>query len=84
MWSGMGVIFKTIDTTPRVIFWARYMDWVVTGPLMIACLAMLSKADLVTLVFMMVTFAARAMPPIDHFDGRTLAAFGMYGVVDLF
>lgn len=53
MWSGMGVIFKTIDTTPRVIFWARYMDWVVTGPLMIACLAMLSKADLVTLVFMM-------------------------------
>ena len=50
----------------------------------IACLAMLSKADLVTLVFMMVTFAARAMPPIDHFDGRTLAAFGMYGVVDLF
>ena len=29
------------------------MDWVITGPLLIACLAMLSKSDLVTLVFMM-------------------------------
>jgi bacteriorhodopsin len=53
MWQGMGVLFKTIDTTPRVIFWAHYVDWVVTGPLIIACLAMLSKSDLVTLVFMM-------------------------------
>jgi len=53
MWSGLGVIYKTTDTTPRVIFWAHYMDWVITGPLLIACLAMLSKSDLVTLVFMM-------------------------------
>ena len=31
-WAGLGVEYKTTDTTPRVIFWARYLDWVVTGP----------------------------------------------------
>ena len=44
---------QTTDTTPRVIFWAHYIDWIITGPLLIACLAMVSKSDLVTLVFMM-------------------------------
>ena len=45
---------QTTDSTPRVIFWAHYVDWIVTGPLLIACLAMVSKSDLVSLVFMMV------------------------------
>ena len=31
-WSGLGVEYKTNDDTPRVIFWSRYIDWVVTGP----------------------------------------------------
>ena len=31
-WSGLGVEYKTTDETPRVIFWSRYLDWVVTGP----------------------------------------------------
>ena len=31
-WSGLGVEYKTSDATPRVIFWSRYLDWVVTGP----------------------------------------------------
>jgi hypothetical protein len=31
-WSGLGVEYKTTDETPRVIFWSRYFDWVVTGP----------------------------------------------------
>ena len=31
-WAGLGVEYKTTDTTPRVIFWAHYLDWVVTGP----------------------------------------------------
>jgi len=53
MWQGMGVMYKTTDTTPRVIFWGHYIDWVITAPLIIACLALLSKSDLVTLVFMM-------------------------------
>jgi len=52
MWEGLGVMFKTIDTTPRVIFWVHYMDWVVTGPLLITLLALLSKTDTVTTVFM--------------------------------
>merc|ERR1711865_735040 len=29
-WSGLGVEYKTTDETPRVIFWSRYIDWVVT------------------------------------------------------
>jgi hypothetical protein len=32
MWAGLGVEYKTTDTTPRVIFWARYLDWIVTLP----------------------------------------------------
>jgi bacteriorhodopsin len=32
MWAGLGVEYKTTDTTPRVIFWARYLDWVITTP----------------------------------------------------
>ena len=31
-WAGLGVEYKTTDTTPRVIFWAHYLDWVITGP----------------------------------------------------
>eukprot|EP00277_Geminigera_cryophila_P031071 CAMPEP_0173059236 /NCGR_PEP_ID=MMETSP1102-20130122/1845_1 /TAXON_ID=49646 /ORGANISM="Geminigera sp., Strain Caron Lab Isolate" /LENGTH=136 /DNA_ID=CAMNT_0013925163 /DNA_START=339 /DNA_END=747 /DNA_ORIENTATION=- len=26
-WAGLGVEYKTTDTTPRVIFWAHYLDW---------------------------------------------------------
>ena len=32
MWAGLGVEYKTTDTTPRVIFWARYLDWIITLP----------------------------------------------------
>jgi hypothetical protein len=37
-WAGLGVEYKTTDTTPRVIFWAHYLDWVVTGPVRYCCL----------------------------------------------
>ena len=39
MWAGLGVEYKTTDTTPRVIFWARYLDWIVTTPVCGPCLA---------------------------------------------
>ena len=39
-WAGLGVEYKTTDTTPRVIFWAHYLDWVVTGPVS-PCLSVL-------------------------------------------
>jgi|Transcript_19145 bacteriorhodopsin len=45
MWTGMGVEFKTTDTSPRVIFWARYIDYVVTLPLLLIQLALIAKAD---------------------------------------
>jgi hypothetical protein len=35
MWAGLGVEYKTTDTTPRVIFWARYLDWIITLPVRI-------------------------------------------------
>ena len=58
--------WQTTDTTPRVIFCADYMDWVITGPLLIACLAMLSKSDLVTLVFMMGDTILVILTPCDE------------------
>merc|ERR1719453_2432729 len=51
-WAGLGVEYKTTDTTPRVIFWARYLDWIVTGPLILTDLALLSKADTPTIISM--------------------------------
>ena len=36
-WAGLGVEYKTTDTTPRVIFWAHYLDWVITGPVSSIC-----------------------------------------------
>ena len=38
-WAGLGVEYKTTDTTPRVIFWAHYLDWVITGPVCYASCA---------------------------------------------
>ena len=49
-----------------MIFCADYMDWVITGPLLIACLAMLSKSDLVTLVFMMGDTILVILTPCDE------------------
>merc|ERR1711871_298743 len=49
-WAGLGVEYKTTDTTPRVIFWAHYLDWVVTGPLILADLALLSRSDTPTII----------------------------------
>jgi len=45
MWTGMGVEFKTTDVSPRVIFWGRYIDMVVTVPLLLIQLALIAKAD---------------------------------------
>jgi len=50
MWAGLGVEYKTTDTTPRVIFWARYLDWIVTTPLILVDLALLSRADTPTII----------------------------------
>lgn len=32
MWTGLGVEYKTIDKTPRVIFWGRYVEQLLTQP----------------------------------------------------
>jgi len=32
MWSGLGVSYKDIDTTPRVIFLGRYIGHLITMP----------------------------------------------------
>jgi len=32
MWTGLGVTFKTTDTTPRVIFWGRYVGHLIAAP----------------------------------------------------
>jgi hypothetical protein len=32
MWTGLGVTFKTADTSPRVIFWGRYLGHLIAMP----------------------------------------------------
>eukprot|EP00961_Rhodomonas_salina_P123504 1663861-Rhodomonas_salina.1 len=44
MWAGVGVAFKTTDSTPRVIFYAKYVDQVVTAPLVLLVLALIANA----------------------------------------
>jgi len=50
MWTGVGVELKTTDTTPRVIFLPRYADLLLTQPLLLATLGVISKADTSVLV----------------------------------
>jgi len=50
MWTGMGVEFKTTDDTPRVIFWARYIDYVITIPLLLVDLCLIARSDTSALV----------------------------------
>ena len=49
-WAGLGVEYKTTDTTPRVIFWARYVDRFATTPLLLCALSAFAKAEFPVLV----------------------------------
>jgi len=50
MYTGIGVMNKTNDAPPRLIFWARFVDWIITTPLILLCLALLAKANMSTTV----------------------------------
>jgi len=50
MWTGVGVELKTTDVTPRVIFLPRYVDLLLTQPLLLTTLSLISKADTSVLV----------------------------------
>eukprot|EP00960_Hanusia_phi_P028865 747627-Hanusia_phi.AAC.4 len=45
MWSGLGVTYKTTDTTPRVIFWGRYLGHLITYPLVLVDISIVFKLD---------------------------------------
>ncbi|KAJ1489374.1 hypothetical protein T484DRAFT_1937304, partial [Baffinella frigidus] len=45
MWSGLGVSYKELDTTPRVIFLGRYLGHLITMPLALYNLTLVLKAD---------------------------------------
>jgi len=45
MWTGLGVEYKTVDITPRVIFLTKYIDYLITQPLILTTLCLISKAD---------------------------------------
>jgi len=46
MWTGLGVTFKTSDTTPRVIFWGRYLGHLLAMPLVMVDLSLVYKLDM--------------------------------------
>jgi len=50
MWAGIYVEFKTTDTTPRVIFYPKYFDWIVTCPLTLAAICLVAEAEAALLV----------------------------------
>ena len=50
MWAGIMVEFKTTDVTPRVIFYPKYLDWIVTCPLTLAAICLVAQADSALLV----------------------------------
>merc|ERR1712216_406739 len=50
MYAGVGVQYKTTDVTPRVIFWARYVDRFATTPLLLCALSAFTKAEFPVLV----------------------------------
>jgi len=50
MWAGVGVQYKTTDVTPRVIFWARYVDRFLTTPLLLCALSAFAKAEFPVLI----------------------------------
>jgi bacteriorhodopsin len=50
MYAGVGVQYKTTDVTPRVIFWARYVDRFATTPLLLCALSAFAKAEFPVLV----------------------------------
>lgn len=52
MWSGVGVEFKSTGSTPRVIFYPKYLDWAVTTPLLVTALGLVGGADMATIVAM--------------------------------
>merc|ERR1719163_773019 len=45
MWTGLGVTFKTTDTSPRVIFWGRYLGHLIAMPLVLVDLSYACKLD---------------------------------------
>jgi hypothetical protein len=45
MWTGLGVMYKTTDKTPRVIFWGRYLEQLLTQPVRICALSCLDCRD---------------------------------------
>uniref|UniRef100_A0A6U4YEG3 Uncharacterized protein n=1 Tax=Hemiselmis andersenii TaxID=464988 RepID=A0A6U4YEG3_HEMAN len=50
MVTGLGVDLKTIDETPRVVFWARYATQVASQPLLLAAVGSLAQMETAVLV----------------------------------
>lgn len=50
MWAGILVDFKTSDVTPRVIFYPKYVDWIITCPLTLAAICLVAQAEAALLV----------------------------------
>lgn len=50
MWTGLGVMYKTTDKTPRVIFWGRYLEQLLTQPLLLITMTYISKTDTAVMV----------------------------------
>jgi len=50
MWAGVAVWYKTSDETPRVIFWARYINHILGTPIILGCIAIFTSAPLPSII----------------------------------
>jgi len=92
MWNGFGVQYKTSDVTPRVIFWSRHLDQLITVPTVLATLCLIAKSDssiIVAVVGEGILFVLSAMvgaatvAPVKYMWWFASALFGVLVIVHL-
>uniref|UniRef100_A0A7S0MSK8 Rhodopsin n=1 Tax=Cryptomonas curvata TaxID=233186 RepID=A0A7S0MSK8_9CRYP len=92
MWNGLGVQYKTSDVTPRVIFWSRHLNQLITVPTILATLCLIAKSEssvVVAVVGEGILFVLSAMvgaatvAPVKYMWWFASALFGVLVIIHL-
>jgi len=92
MWNGLGVEYKTTDITPRVIFWARHFDQILTLPIVLGNLCIIARSDSAVTVGLVgegilftlaAAVGAATVAPIKYMWWFASATFGVLIIITL-
>jgi bacteriorhodopsin len=92
MWNGLGVEYKTSDITPRVIFWARHFDQILTLPIVLGNLCIIARSDSAVTVGLVgegilftlaAAVGAATVAPIKYMWWFASATFGVLIIITL-